>query len=377
MQQPFALDRIPVLLMIQSLGPGGSERQLTEFAKGLSDHGLSPHVAYFRDGFRRQELEARHIPLLHLPITSFRSFSAVGAAAQFHQHVRRAGIQIVHAFDTPTACFGLPIARLAGVPIVLSSQRGERRLTAPNIQRIQRFAELFAHGSVVNCLFLQQQLVQAGLFSQDHVHLCYNAIDTLYFSPQPPQRPPQFESKSFLFGSISLYRSEKGLDVLIRAFSLIASQLPDSQLLLVGSGPCEAELRSLAAQLRIESRCHFIPPTGDVRPWLRAFDVFVLPTSSEALSNALLEAMASGLPVVASDVGGNPEIVSNGLNGILFSSGDSTALSQILLTIASNPVLRASLSSHAIETVSTKFSAPVSLASMASLYRRLLCVPNC
>lgn len=345
---------------------------MVEFAKGLAAFGFAPHVAYLRDGFRRRELESQGIPLLHLPMTSLVSKQALDACLKLFHFLRHHRIQLVHAFDVPTICFGLPVARLAGVPAVLSSQRGERSLFPRKLQLLQQIAEFFCHGTVVNCQFLARQLLAARLFPSERIFHCPNSIDTAHFSPGPNLRMPELAQASFVFGAVSMYRPEKGLDVLLRAFALLAPTHPGAALLLLGGGPCETDLRALASSLGIAAQCHFVAPVADTLPWLRSVDVFILPTRSEALSNALLEAMAAGLPAVASDVGGNPEIISNGSNGFLFPSGDHQALASILKQLFDDAPLRRQFSTNASESVSERFSARSSLSQMAKIYRSQL-----
>ena len=128
--------------MIQALDAGGTERQLTETAKALDRSQFEPHVAHFREGgMRIPELRAAGVPLLHLPIASFRSTDPLRAAAILRRYVRARGIRLVHTFDTPATYFGVPAARLCRVPFVLSSQRALRSLRGTTSRRILAFTD--------------------------------------------------------------------------------------------------------------------------------------------------------------------------------------------------------------------------------------------
>src|ERR1700722_14600692 len=116
--------------MSRELGQGGSERQLVEIAKALDRSRFAVHVGCFHpQGFRSAELSREGIPILHLPVYSFRSFAAIRGAWQLARYLRRHKVQLVHTFDTPMNCFAVPVARACRVPVVLSSQRASRRLS--------------------------------------------------------------------------------------------------------------------------------------------------------------------------------------------------------------------------------------------------------
>jgi glycosyltransferase involved in cell wall biosynthesis len=131
------------------------------------------------------------------------------------------------------------------------------------------------------------------------------------------------------------------------------------------------ELRGQAAALGLAGDCTFVPATGQVAAWLRAIDIFVLPSQSEALSNSLLEAMACGCCPVASRVGGNPELVRHGENGMLFEAGNVEQLSDLLETLVELRVLREQLAGRA-RCTAERFSMDASARRMEQIYTQLI-----
>src|ERR1700685_1387917 len=131
-------DPIPGMLMVRELGPGGTERQLTELARALDPFRFQVHVGCFHEGIRANELRLAGIPLVRLPGTSFMNPSAVAGAWQLGLYLRRRKIRLVHTFDYPLNCFGVPVARAFGIPVVLSSQRFHRHLTPGPYLRLLR-----------------------------------------------------------------------------------------------------------------------------------------------------------------------------------------------------------------------------------------------
>jgi glycosyltransferase involved in cell wall biosynthesis len=156
------------------------------------------------------------------------------------------------------------------------------------------------------------------------------------------------------------------LDLLLEAFAKIAA--PGRKLVVVGSGPELPALSAHCDRLGLRPYCHFEPTTSAVAEWLHSIDVFVLPSSTEGLSNSLMEAMACGCAVVASDVGGNPELVADGSTGLLFPSGDGGALAAALARLAENAELRSELTARGAALIRDHFSLAIAARRMAEIY---------
>ena len=146
----------------------------------------------------------------------------------------------------------------------------------------------------------------------------------------------------------------------------------DVRLLITGSGPEEPVLRALAERLGIAEKCIFHPSTPDVTRVLSAIDIFVLPSLSEGLSNALMEAMACGCCVIASNVGGNPELVADGVTGMLFPSRDRSALVEKLTEAIGDAGRRQALAAAGAEKMRREFSLTRAVENMQEIYETLL-----
>ncbi len=361
------MKRIPVLLMARELGIGGTERQLVETARFLEGDHFEPHVGCFRPGgLRTRDLEAAGVPILHLPVYSFKSPAVVSGARQLARYIHEHRIQIVHSFDAPLNVFAVPVARWAGTPAVLSSQRGDRDLTTQRLKRLLRITDRMVDAVVVNCEAMRRYLVDEERVPADKVRLCYNGIDVEAYRRQPVKAS---DDGRLVIGCVCALRPEKGLDTLIRAFANVRDL---ATLVIVGSGPEEARLHELAAELGISQDCHFEPATSQVAQWLSRMDIFVLPSRTEALSNALMEAMACSCCPVATAVGGNPELIDHESNGLLFPVDDVARLSAELRELLANAALRERLASAATETIRSKFTFPQAAAAMREIYESVL-----
>jgi glycosyltransferase involved in cell wall biosynthesis len=354
----------PVLLLARELGVGGSERQLVEMAKALDRERFIPHVGCMREGFRCAELRAAGISVTVFPVRSLYGPSALAGAWQLGRYLRRQNIQILHAFDVPMDLFAVPAARLFRTPVVLSSQRAFRDLTPGLPRRLLRLTDRLADGIVVNAEAVRRHLIQDESVPADRIHLCYNGIDFTRFASQP-----RAKRQELTIGVICALRPEKDIATLLRAFA--QARGPDWRLMIVGSGPTLVELQGVARDLNLSQAVAFHPTTDQVPAWLHKLDIFVLPSLSEAFSNSLMEAMACGCAVVASRVGGNPELVISEKTGLLFEAGRSEDLAAALMRLGGHEALRQQLAANAMEFV-RGFSAAAAAGRMAEIYDGLL-----
>ncbi|MEO5924506.1 MAG: glycosyltransferase [Bryobacteraceae bacterium] len=361
---------VPILLLSYDLRFGGSERQLAEVAQHLDRSRFRPHVGCIRlQGGRRAELERAGVPLVEFSFPSFASGQCVMAGQRLRTYIRRHRIQLVHSFDVPGTMFGMPFGFLSRVPVLLSSQRAFRELTPGFEHRLLRFTDRLVDGVVVNSANLRAHLAKSDRLHLSRTTLIYNSVDLDRFTPGAGADVlPQC---SIVIGSTAMLRPEKGVLDLVEAFAQVAARDARVGLLLVGSGPLYEPIKARVRELGLSDRCHMAGGVTDVLPWLRRMDVFVLPSLSEALSNSLLEAMAVGCAAVASEVGGNPELVAEGETGRLFAAGDVQQLAERLLSLTETEV-RQPLAARGQAFVRGRFSRAASLGAMADFYQQKL-----
>lgn len=360
------------MLMVRELGPGGTERQLTELARTLDASKFQVHVGCFHAGIRADELRAAGVPVLRLPVTSFMKPSALAGAWRLGSYLRRRKVRLVHTFDYPLNCFGVPVARAFGTRVVLSSQRFHRQLTPRAYLRLLRLTDRIVNGIVVNSESVRREMLEQEHVPAARVHLCYNGIDTARFHPAGRARTPELAGASLVIGVVCLLRPEKSLQTLLRAFAQLWHTHRLAHLVIVGSGPEQSGLEALAQELGISGQCLFQPAVADVAPWLRSIDIFVLPSLTEALSNSLMEAMACGCACVASAAGGNPELVQDGKTGLLFRAGDAQDLFEKLSRVTVDAALRERLAAASASAIQDRFSLEASASRMQEIYGRYL-----
>jgi glycosyltransferase involved in cell wall biosynthesis len=353
-----------VLLLARELDLGGSERQMTEIAKTLDRSRFTPHVGCFRpQGMRNAELAAAGVPVVHFSVDSFVSFRALSEAWHLRSYIQRHGIRLVHSFDYPLTLFAIPVARWSTRAVAVSSQRSHRSLIPAKYRRWVRMTDRIADAIVVNCDFVQRHLETDEGVPCGRIRLCYNGVDLEEFRPAVKQH------QGVTIGVVCALRPEKDLGTLVAAFARI--QRAGLKLSIVGSGSMLEQLRSEAEAKGLTPDCIFTPAAANAAECLRAIDIFVLPSRSEALSNSLLEAMACGCCPVASRVGGNVELVRHGENGMLFEAGNVDQLCQVLETLIEHDALRRRLAIRARETAQ-RFSIGASARRMEAIYTELI-----
>jgi glycosyltransferase involved in cell wall biosynthesis len=229
-------------------------------------------------------------------------------------------------------------------------------------------------------------LVELSGIKKHEIEVIPNGVDTDIFCP-----PLSYDDKKqiranlnlpedrFLIGCVSALRPVKGHEGLMRAFALFLSNNRDSavhenaNLVLVGDGPLFSELRIFSRQLGIEDKVVFMGRRNDVQDILRAIDVFVLNSETEGMSYAVLEAMSSGLPVIASAVGANIELVNHGAEGYLVSHGDVESLAGYVIKLGNDESLLSKMGKNAREKIIKAYSLGKMVSSYKDLYREFYC----
>jgi glycosyltransferase involved in cell wall biosynthesis len=242
----------------------------------------------------------------------------------------------------------------------------------PTTRHLLRLTDHLVDGVVVNCRAVGRHMEHDEHNPPSRTLLCYNGLDTRAFCPGESRRPAVLEGAALTIGVVCGLRPEKDLQTLLRAFDILRRTHPGARLGIVGSGPSGEGLERLARELDLAGACHFEPSTSDVATWLRALDIFVLPSRSEALSNALMEAMACGCCPVASNVGGNPELVNPMETGLLFQPGNVQDLAARLELLAGDASLRRSLAARAAARIAKDFSTEALGRRMGEIYFSVL-----
>ena len=304
-----------LVFLLQDLTFGGTQRQTLELARRLNPARFQVEIWVLAGGDDFAPL-ARHYGL---PVIRLGRRRQVGPAAiaRLGRRLIRQPPDVLMPLTVVPNIWGRILGRLARVPLIIGNCRGGG---APRQQYERRLWPL-AHHILCNSQAIQAVLTDTCGVPETRLTTILNGVDTDYFQPPaaPAAGPPRILS-------VARMVPEKDHDTLLTAFHLTAPAQRETELWLVGDGPRLAATRELAQRLSIADRVKFIPPREDLRPLLHQASFLVLSSRTEALPNVVLEAMAAGLPVVATRVGGVPELVDHGHTGWLVNPGDVTGL---------------------------------------------------
>ncbi len=285
---------------------------------------------------------------------------------------------IVHSRNW-AALDAVPSARLAGVRVIVHGEHG-REATDPEGRserrnRIRRLIHPLVSQFVTVSRDLERWLIEDVRLPDRKVTAIPNGVDVTRFGcpdRRAARRSLGLPDDSLVLGTVGRLDPVKDQAGLLRAFADLLPAHPEAWLIVAGNGPCRENLHGLAASLRISERVRFLGERPDVPVVLAAMNLFVLPSIAEGMSNTLLEAMASGLPVVATRVGGNPELIEEGVNGRLVPAQDSGALTAAIAGYLDDPHLRALHGKASRERVASSFSLERMTEAYVNLYGRLL-----
>ena len=323
-----SLRRIQVVHLSPSLDQGGLEKLQIEFARHADRDRFDLHfVALQHGGMTVDELRKLGWPVevLDKP-AGLRPLKILDLAHRF----RRNHIDILHTHNNGPLIYGAPAARLARLSVVIHT-RHHGRDHEVNHREVALSSAATRLTDQVVCVS-EDSLTQGRLdgIAPKRLKTIWNGIDIERFAYQGP-------NPSGPVVTVARLQPEKNIESLLQATALIVREEPDFQVEIAGDGRLLDSLKALAKELQIENHVRFLGNINDVPALLSRASMMVLPSLTEGISLTLLEAMARGLPVVATKVGGNPEVVVDGETGLLVPSANPPALAQALLRLHRNP----------------------------------------
>ena len=338
---------------------------MVELIRRLDRSRFDVHVACFHRRGPLASLVTDEVASVEtFPLDGFARPGTARSALAFALWCRRIGARIVHTCELYANIFGLPAAALAGVDVRIGNRR--EILTPDKTQGhlfCQRMAYKAAHAVVANSAAAAAQLRREGVPARK-IHTIANGVDCDTFAPAVADRSRPRRRVI----TVANLRREKGHDTLLAAVPQVLERRPDTEFVFVGDGPLRAELEGQVAGLGLGAHVTFLGERRDVAALLAESDVFVLPSRSEACPNGILEAMAAGLPIVASRVGGIPELVVANSTGILVEPDHPDALAAALVNVLEHPERARALGTAARVRAERYFSFDRMVGAFENLY---------
>jgi len=370
------MNRIRIMHVVDSLGTGGTEGGIHKVLSGL-DKALFEQTVCTVVPYKNSETTGGE-RLVSVLKSQGRRQMLVG---QFKRMFELERPHIVHSRNWG-AIEAIVAARLGGVRGVVHSEHGLESSTylGQPLRRkaIRRFSFAWTDRVFAVSRALRTYYVQQLRIAEERIGVIPNGVDTDRFRPQPETHLAARErwrasSSTIVIGTVGRLDPVKDHYTLLKAIDLLLAMGVDVHLVIVGEGP---EREALQASIRTQNSCAakvtFVGETSNVVSYLNSFDIFVLPSLIEGMSNALLEAMSSGIACVASRVGGNSELIEESSSGLLFDAGNAQELADRLKMLALNPQYRQNLGENARKRVEKSFSLHRMLHNYTCLYTDLV-----
>lgn len=378
MQVHESVERVPldILFVIRGLRVGGSERQLAMLASALARVGLRVAVYTFLDGPVRAQLESSGVEVMLGPPRGVAGpFGVMATAFDLFGFIRRRRPRIAHFFLPAAYLIGAPLTLLAGVPVRVMSRRSLNTYQRNGLVRaIEGVCHKMMQAVLGNSRGVVDELRGEGVV-RERLGLIYNGIDVngLQADRADARARLVLPTAALVMSIVANLIPYKGHADLIEALARAAPRLPSGwRLLVVGRDDgIGGALRAQAARLGLKDNIVCLGARDDVATILAASDIGIICSHEEGFSNAILEGMAAGLPMVVTRVGGNTEAVLDGETGLVVPAHDSASLATALLRLADDADLRVRLGAAGRKRVTDMFSVERFVAGHRALYAAL------
>jgi glycosyltransferase involved in cell wall biosynthesis len=293
---------------------------------------------------------------------------------------RREKFDVVHTHTSKGGFLGRIGARLAGVPLVIHTAHGfhfNHMNCGPKeamfYRGLERFAAFFC--DLIISVNKEDRLsaIEKGVVSPSKIYTVENGIDTKKFEnvvpPNSLRKDLDPSGRGILVGTTGRLVPQKGYRQLVLSMPSVLREFPETKVIFVGDGPLEAELKGLADRLGVSDNCRFLSFRTDIAELLAVFDIFVMPSLHEGLSISLIEALAAGKPIVATNIKGNREVIDNGVNGLLVNPADPAALAEGISHLIRKQEQARRMGEKAREKARASFSEEAMVQRTLDLYR--------
>lgn len=354
--------RIRIAHVVGSLTYGGAENQVVRIVSGLDSTRFSKYLVTFVHKTEGQD---------HLVASEVNRYivGKRGIKKLFHlaRFLRNERIQIVQTHMYAPNLIGSLAARLAGVPVIITTEHGKNTWKRMRHHMVERF--------IINPIVSMRVAVSKDILrlrkDKDHVPgrkiiFIGNCVDI------PDERHFRAEKEQTIIGTVGRLVPAKDYRTLLIAAKDVIAKRPDVKFIFVGDGEEREMLEKTAASLNIASHIEFLGWQSDVGHYLDQMDLFVLSSITEGIPVALLEAMVKGIPIVATNVGGIPEVIQDGLNGLLVQAGHPENLAHAILNMLEHEDIKARLGRAARARIIESFAVTQICREYATLYEALL-----
>jgi glycosyltransferase involved in cell wall biosynthesis len=366
-----------VLLVVDQLSEtlGGGERIVLKLAGLLPEYGFRASILTFSAHPKSAALKSPPCPVYVLPLRRTYDLTALRAALELRRFLRQHKIQIVQTFFESSDLWAGFVTKMMSKAKLIWSRRDMGILRTGKHHLAYRLMAGTPDAVFAVSEQVRRHCIEVDRIDSARVQTIYNGLNLSEWNSA--STPPK-TSGELLVTTVGNIRRVKGHDIFIEAAASIVPRFPNVSFSIAGDvleRDYFAELQALVRDLNLSDHFHFVGGVKDIREYLSGADIFVLPSRSEGFSNAIVEAMAASLPVVATNVGGNAESVKDLVNGLLIPPEDSSALSEAIYRLLSNPSQSKAMGIAGKALVAQHFTTEAMMNRITAAYRAILSNP--
>lgn len=359
-----------VMHVVLSLDCGGLEKLVVDLVNGLNKKGIESMVLCLGDkGVLSKQIEEKGIEVVSLEKKDGLDF---GLFFQLAKILKSAKIDIVHTHNLGPLVYGSVAAKLAGCKALNTRHGRTDKKISSLVWNLNDYIVPVSEDT-------KTHLLHCNRMNKLKVKVIYNGIDIDVFNQgmgleekSKIREDLGLKKESFIIGHVGRLSAEKDQLTLLKAFRNIVYKEHNAELIIIGDGDQRETLKKAAKEFKIDASVKFLGHRDDVSKILRVMDVFVLTSFREGLSLAILEAMACGVPIVATKIGGTPEVIVDGENGYLAPCGFPERIENGIMRIFSNKELHQKMSANCLKLAKDNFSLDRMTADYEELYRKML-----
>jgi glycosyltransferase involved in cell wall biosynthesis len=358
-----------ICFLIDELAAAGTETQLLALLRALDRTRFRPYLVLLRgEGPASRALEPDDCPVMRLGVGSLRSPATVVRAVRFIRFLRRERIDVVQTYFPDSSYFGVSCAFLAGVRHRVRTRNNLGHWVTPAHRWLGWALNPLTTATIANCNAARAALLADERPAAGRVHVLENGVDLdRFLALAPPAGTPR------RVGAVANLRAVKGLDVLVAAAAVLKDRFPGVSFHVAGEGEQRPDLARQVDAAGLGGRFHLGGATADVPGFLGGLDVAVLASRAEGMSNAVLEYMAAARPVVATAVGATPELIEDGVHGLLVPPGDPAALAEAVGRLLADRELAGRLAGAARRRAEERYARAAMVRRFEAFYTRLVC----
>jgi glycosyltransferase involved in cell wall biosynthesis len=361
----LVLDQLPKTL-------GGGERIVLKIAALLPQYGYRASILTFSAHPESAALNSPPCPIYLLPLKRTYDLKAFRAALDLKRFIKQQRIQIVQTFFESSDLWAGFVTRTSSKAKLVWSRRDMGILRTGKHHLAYRLLASAPHAVFAVSEKVRRYSIEVDRIDPNLVQTIYNGLDLADWSTasQPAKAPGRV-----VVTTVGNIRRVKGHDIFIKAAAVVVRHFPDVSFNIAGDvlePDYFLELQALVRHLELSDRFHFVGDVTNLHAHLSSSDIFVLPSRSEGFSNAIIEAMAASLPVVATNVGGNADAVEDGVSGFIVPVDDPEALSEAIVRLITNPLQAKAMGEAGRNLVIKKFTTEAMMDKIAACYQNLL-----